>query len=119
MSVGNIIENVIEVSKQLDEKGISAQVISFPCIKPLNYDYIENLAKNMKPIFTVEEHGEIGGFGSSISELLMESKYSGVFFKKLALPDVCHNTIGSQIFLRKKNGLNVDAILKKILNYVQ
>jgi transketolase len=119
LSVGNIIENVIQVAKKLDEKGVSAQVISFPYIKPLNYGYIENIAKNMKPIFTVEEHGAIGGFGSSISELLMESKFSGVFFKKIALPDICHNTIGSQIFLREKNGLNVDAILNNILNYVQ
>lgn len=119
LSVGNILENVISAACRLDDNGISAQIVSFPCIKPLSHEYIKNIAKKMIPIFTVEEHGEIGGFGSTISEILMESCYSNILFKKIALSDISHDTIGSQEFLREKNGLSADAIYLTIRKYVK
>ena len=65
-------------------------------------------------IFTLEEHNIIGGLGSAISEILLESGYKG-FFKRFGIPDRYSSKIGEADYLRKKFNLNEDVIIKEIL----
>ena len=116
---GNIIDEVYETAINLESKGIKAQVVSFPTIKPINNDHVISFAKNTSKIFTIEEHSIIGGLGGAISEILMESNLSNIFFKRIALSDRCHNKSGSQQFLRKINGLTSELLTKQILSYVK
>ena len=88
-------------------------------IKPINNNQVINFAKNTSKIFTIEEHSIIGGLGGAISEILMESNISNIFFKRIALSDTCHNKSGSQQYLRKINGLSSELLTKQILSYVK
>jgi transketolase len=114
ISVGNILEDSVLVAKELEASGISTRVISFLGIKPINPEMILKAAQETKAIFTIEEHSEIGGLGGAVSEILMESAYSDLIFKRFALTDECHIEIGSQKHLKKIHGLCADKIAEDI-----
>ena len=110
---GNITQVVVETAKELENHNISAKVISLFCMKPINKEYVTSNISSKK-IVTIEEHSEIGGIGSAITDILCESSIKNFVLKKIALKDKCHNEIGSQDYLRKINGLEKDQILKEI-----
>ena len=56
----------------LDEKGISAEVVHVPTIKPLDTETILSSARKTGRTVSAEEAQISGGFGSAISELLSE-----------------------------------------------
>jgi transketolase len=86
-----------------------------PFIKPFDNRLVERLAGEGTPIFTLEEHSIIGGLGSATAEVLAESD-SHVLFRRLGIADHYHSIVGSQNFLREKDGLlSVDATIKRIL----
>lgn len=118
LTTGNITPDIIKVSKILDSYGYGSTVISFPVIKPLNKKYIFNIINNSKAIITIEEHGFIGGFGSSIAEYFSEYRNPNVLFKRIALNDKVHKEIGNQQYLREINGLGVDDIVKNIVQFI-
>ena len=118
LTTGNISSDVIKVSKILDNKGFQSQVISFPTIKPLNKKYIYDIAKKSSVIITIEEHGLIGGFGSIIADILLQSKVHKFRFKTIGLDDKVHKEIGDQKFLKELNGLGLNELVTTIVNFV-
>ena len=56
----------------LKEKGISAEVINMPVVKPLDKETVINSAKKTNKVVTIENHSIIGGLGSAITEVLSE-----------------------------------------------
>lgn len=119
VSIGNIIENVLEVAERLKKQGLSVRIISMPCLKPFDRKIILKAAKETKVIFTIEEHSLIGGLGSSVAETLLETDYSDILFKRFAVPDQYCQEIGSQAYLCKINGLSVSQITKDILKSIK
>lgn len=119
ISTGNIIENVLEISKELEANNISVRVLSFPCIKPINEEQIKKIAKESKAIFTVEEHGKIGGLGGAVAEIISEITSNRPLFKRFGLEDKFPDKIGNQNYLRQQNGLAVDKIVDTILNILK
>ena len=118
VSIGNIIEDVLIVGDRLEEQGFSVRIISMPCLKPFDQRIILKAAKETKSIFTIEEHSLIGGLGSSVAEILLETDYSDILFKRFAIPDQYCQEVGSQNYLRKINGLSVDKIIKDITKLI-
>ena len=115
---GNILENVFEVANNLEKQGLSIQIVSYLCIKPVNKKFLIELANHFKKIITIEEHSEIGGLGSTISDILMESKLPKIYFKKIALSDKSHLEIGNQKYLREINDLGIESMKNKILEFI-
>lgn len=118
-SAGNIIEAVVEVVELVEKLGLSIRLISMPCIKPIDRALIEKSAKETKAIFVVEEHSIIGGLGSAVSEVVLESDYSNIIFKRIGVNDKFPDKIGSHQFLRDSHGLSVKEITAVILNNFQ
>jgi len=116
LSTGNITPDVIKLAEKLDLEGFQIQVISFLSIKPINHQFIKNIARTSRAIFTIEEHSIIGGLGSAVSEILIESEYSNILFQRIALDDKCHKTIGNQEYLKNINGLGIDDMVENIIN---
>jgi transketolase len=83
-------------------------------VKPLDQEAILRLLNQGKPIFTLEEHSLIGGFGSAVAEIVAEHN-TPVSFRRFALPDEYTHVVGSQGFLRKHFGLEVDPIKNDII----
>ena len=50
------------------QQGISAEVVSFHTIKPLDGEYLQSAFERFRVVATLEEHSLIGGFGGAVAE---------------------------------------------------
>ena len=73
ISNGDTLVEVLDCAKILSEKGIDAEVIHLPVVKPIDKDTVLESAKKTKRVVTVENHSVIGGIGSAVSEVLSEN----------------------------------------------
>ncbi len=114
IATGTMLHAARIVLDILASKGLSATLISLHTIKPLDVNLIQKCAKESKVIFTIEEHSIIGGLGSAVAEILMESGYRGLF-RRIAIPDKYCSDIGGAEYLREKHGLTPETITNRIL----
>ena len=70
---GETLVETIDCAKILSEKGISAEIISVPVVKPIDAVTIINSAKKTNRVITIENHSIIGGLGSAVCEVLSEN----------------------------------------------
>jgi transketolase len=69
-ATGHLVWEALEAAKELENKGISAEVINIHTIKPLDNEAILKAIKKTKCVVTAEEHMLNGGLGDSIAQLL-------------------------------------------------
>ena len=72
MGTGTMTYQMLVAAKILAEKGINAEVVHVPTIKPLDAETLLASAKKSGRIVTAEEAQVAGGFGSAVSELLTD-----------------------------------------------
>ncbi|MDQ0243673.1 transketolase [Bacillus fengqiuensis] len=113
-STGAIFDEALEASEMLNEKGIKPALYTFPTVKPIDRKRIEECAKNYDLIVTVEEHNIIGGFGSAVSEVLVELVGTKVRVLKIGLNDKYSSIVGSQKYLRDVYGMSSRKIVQRI-----
>ena len=113
LATGNILSNVIEASKLLEDKGISICIASVYSLEPFDTDFLKEKIKDIKKIVTVEEHG-IGGLYSIVSEILINDniKVKGLYTFK----DACKYA-DSQNYMRERYYLDINGIYNIIINY--
>ena len=83
-------------------------------IKPLDTELIAELAKNGKPIITVEEHSIYGGLGEAVGSFLMQNGFHNKF-KIVGLPDD-HTVSGSQNEIFEHYGISRDGLAELAMN---
>ena len=74
ISNGDTLVEVLDCAKILSDKGINAEVIHLPVVKPIDKETVLESAKKTKRVVTVENHSVIGGLGSAVSEVLSENQ---------------------------------------------
>lgn len=70
VATGHLVWKALEAAKELETKGISAEVINIHTIKPLDEEIILNSVLKTKCVVSAEEHQIAGGLGESVSSLL-------------------------------------------------
>ena len=115
-SCGNIIEEVNSTTNSLKEENINCELISYPCIKPINEKFILQKITKINKIVIVEENSVIGGFGSAIMDILSKNSI-GKKLLHIGLIDKPHDKIGNQNYLRKINNLDKISMFKNILKF--
>jgi transketolase len=73
MNSGVLLPYAVEAAELLKEEGIDAGVINMPTIKPIDVDMINDVARNVGAIVTLENHNILGGFGGAVAEILVEN----------------------------------------------
>ena len=73
MNSGVLLPYAIEAAEMLKQEGIDAGVINMPTIKPIDKDLINDVARNVGAIVTLENHNVQGGFGSAVAEVLVNN----------------------------------------------
>lgn len=111
IATGIMVATCLEVAKELEEKGIYAEVINIHTIKPIDQEIIIQSAKKTNIVFTVEEHSIIGGLGSAVSEVLAESYPT--FVHRFGMKD-CYGQSASAETLLEYYGLDKKGIYNKI-----
>jgi transketolase len=73
MNSGVLLPYAIEAANLLEQEGISAGVINMPSIKPIDVELINDVARHVGAIVTLENHNILGGFGGAVAEVLVEN----------------------------------------------
>ena len=96
----------------LKEKGYKGKLINIFSIKPMDIDFINNLASTVEGIVTVENHSVLGGLGGAIAEVLAQkSEHAKLAY--VGVPDVFTES-GKSADVKAKYGLNVNNIVEKV-----
>jgi transketolase len=66
---GHLVWNAIQAGLQLEEKGISVEVINIHTIKPLDEEAVIKSLSKTRCAVTAEEHNIIGGLGDAIAQV--------------------------------------------------
>lgn len=117
-ATGSILSEANKAAINLNNKGISTSLYSFPTIKPIDKNSIFDCAKKHKCIITIEEHNIVGGFGSAVAEILSEIEENHAFLKKVGLKDTYSSEVGSQDYLRNYYEIcssKIEEIVDKIM----
>ena len=117
LSAGGILTQTLEAAELLEKQGVSAEVVSFPCIKPIDEETIARLASRFRHIVTVEEHSIVGGFGSAVGEVLAELG-AGCKLHRIGMPDVYSCIVGTQQYLRAEYQMDDKAICARTLEWL-
>ena len=70
---GDILAEAVKAVKMLSDKGIDAELINVPVIKPIDCMTVINSVQKTGLAITVENHSVIGGLGSAVAEIISES----------------------------------------------
>lgn len=96
----------------LKEKGYNGKLINIFSVKPMDEEFINNLASTVKGIVTVENHSILGGIGSRIAEILAQRpNHAPVAY--VGVEDVFTES-GNSTKVKEKYGLNVENIISKV-----
>lgn len=68
IATGLMVNEALQASLVLADKGIKATVYDAHTIKPLDTDTLDEIFSKFRLIVTVEEHSVIGGLGSAVAE---------------------------------------------------
>ncbi|PHQ29325.1 MAG: transketolase [Leeuwenhoekiella sp.] len=111
IATGHLVWHALEAAEQLEEKGISAEVINIHTIKPLDEEAILNSVKKTRCVVTCEEHNYLGGLGESVAGVL--AKNDPVYQEFIATNDTFGES-GTPAELMEKYGLNTKSIVEAV-----
>lgn len=87
IACGSCVFQAIQAANFLDSSdGLKIRVLNMHTIKPIDREAIEKAVMDTRRIITVEDHTVLGGLGSAVAEVVVESG-KGCAFKKLGLQD--------------------------------
>lgn len=69
---GLMVQKALKAASILSDEGISARVLDFHTIKPLDHELLLAAAQETGAIVTTEEHNIVGGLGAAAAEYLSE-----------------------------------------------
>lgn len=116
IATGSMVWQALQVAKELEKSGISAEIINVHTIKPLDAETIIKTAKKTKRIVTIEEHQIFGGLGSAVAEVI--SQNYPVKMKIIGIQDTFGES-GTPEQLLAKYGLDTKSIYKDIVNFLK
>jgi len=116
LSTGNMLPEATLAAHRLNENGISAEVVSFHTVKPLDEARLKASFARFRLVATLEEHSLIGGFGAAVSEWLVDSETHHQKFLRFGTPDSFFKKSGEQEYAREVLGLTGHQIAEKILH---
>lgn len=87
IACGSCVFQAREAAKFLENSdGLKVRVLNMHTIKPIDKEAILKAVMDTRRIITVEDHSTLGGLGSAVAEVVVESG-KGCAFKKLGHPD--------------------------------
>lgn len=113
-TTGAIFEEVESARRTLMQDGITPTIYTFPTIKPIDREVIINVSRNYELVVTCEEHNIIGGFGSTVAEVMAEMKDKKARLLRIGLKDEYSVCVGNQNFLRQQYDIDKASIIKAI-----
>ena len=115
LSTGNLLPTVVEAAENLGKIGVSAQVVSYHTVKPLDEQLLSEAFSRFTVVATVEEHSVLGGLGGSVAEWLADQSPQRARLLRVGTADMFLHEAGGQDYARQHFGLTPEAIAKEML----
>jgi transketolase len=116
MTTGVMTTNALKAADILQANGIDVSVVHFHTIKPLDAAAVVEHARSARLVVTIEEGIAIGGFGSAVTDVLVDELGPGMpHMKRIALPDSFCKNYWVQNDLFDIYGLSPQKIAKTVL----
>lgn len=116
-SAGGILTQTAQAAELLCQRGISAEVVTFPCLKPIDREKIAELTRRFRHIVTVEEHSIVGGVGSAVCEAAGEIGGSARIHR-IGMADEYSTIVGTQDYLRQEYRMDARAICERTAQWL-
>jgi len=113
LSTGNLMPLALETAAMFGNDGISARVVSFHTVKPLDEDLLTDAFSSFDVVITLEEHGLLGGFGSSVSEWLVKRPVMKADLLQIGVDDVFFYEAGKQDDARRRFNITKESIVER------
>lgn len=110
-ATGLMVSRALKAAELLEQEGISAAVLNFHTIKPIDAEAILNYNGKVRAIVTAEEHFTVGGLGSAVAEVL--AGHAGARFDRVGVEDRFGQS-GKPDDLFREYGLTAENIAAKI-----
>src|SRR5215470_4617071 len=111
MATGVMTTNCLGAAELLARDGVDVSVVHFHTVKPLDEDAVLEFAHDARLVATVEEGTVIGGFGSAVTDLLVEKLGAALPpLMRIGLPDAFPRKYGLQEDLFEVYGLSAEQI---------
>lgn len=111
-ATGYTLHIALEAMSILKEKGVDVRVVDIYSIKPIDKETVVKCAKETDKIITIEDHSVIGGLGSAIADVLLESYPKRV--KRIGVQDLFGKS-GSVKELMNLYGITKEHIIEEVL----
>ena len=111
-ATGLMVQRAMTAAEMLAAKGVSARVLDFHTIKPLDTEAVLAAARETGCIVTSEEHSVIGGLGSAVASVCAEN---------CPVPVVCHGVMdefgrsGKALEVLEAYGLTAEVMVEKAM----
>lgn len=115
ISNGDVLVEALKAADILELKGVSAEVISLPVVKPFDSETILASAKKTGLVFTLENHSINGGIGSAIAEFLSENHPTKVV--RIGVNDEFGQS-GTPNELLKFYGLDAESVVNRVIEVI-
>lgn len=112
ISMGEVLSQALEAAQELEENGISAEVIDMFTVKPLDQELILREVQDKQLVVTFENHSIINGLGSAVADVLAENGCA-VPLKKIGINDQ-FGQVGSIDYLKTYYGLTAQHAVEEI-----
>ncbi|MFH6601853.1 transketolase family protein [Maribacter algicola] len=116
IATGHLVWEALIAAENLENQGISAEVINIHTIKPLDEASVLKSVKKTGCVVTAEEHNYLGGLGESIARTLANQHPTPQEF--VATQDTFGES-GTPAQLMEKYGLNNKAIEKAVFKVMK
>ena len=115
MTTGIMTTNALRAADLLHADGTDVSVVHFHTIKPLDASAILQHARSACLVLTIEEGIAIGGFGSAVTDILVDQLGPKIpHMKRIALPDKFCKNYGVQNDLFEIYGLSARQIASTV-----
>lgn len=111
LACGTILSEVLAAADLLAKDNIQAAVWNCASVKPLDFDALSHLGSS--PVFSIEEHSVLGGFGSAVAEFL-SGRTNPSRLIRLGIPDEFLHDCGEQEEARVYCGLDAASLSRRI-----
>lgn len=111
---GAMLPIAVKAAERFKQEGVSLRVYNMHTIKPLDVQAIRIAANDCGVLLTLEEENIIGGLGGAVAEYIAEHDDVSCKFKRLGIPDTFGTATGSQAWLQKNFGIDVDGVMSSV-----
>ena len=112
IATGSMVRTALDIA----QGEFDAAVWSAPSIKPLSVADVCAVARNSRDIVVLEEHSELGGLGSAVTEIV--SEHQPVFVLRIGVRDRFSEHCGTHAYLLGEHGLDPQSVKARIDAFV-